>query len=205
MKKINKALICAVAAAAGIAAAVPMASYANDISAVSEADAGLSAAAEDNTTDMSQYVSQWYKDDNGRFFYYDENGEFLTGEQEIDGELYLFSKNGVLKTGWRTVGGSRRYYDAESGKPVYGWIEYCGKKYYVSESGNGKLSGCICENENGESVLLGEKGEFLDEQGIVAIGGDHYYANAPLSVICRLCFFSGASFFLAFFCSPLWG
>ena len=40
MKKINKALICAAAATAGIAAVVPMASYAaeNDISAVWEAD-----------------------------------------------------------------------------------------------------------------------------------------------------------------------
>ena len=40
---------------------------------------------------------------------YDEFGNFLTGEQEIDGAYYLFDYNGVQKTGWRTVNGVRRY------------------------------------------------------------------------------------------------
>ena len=32
----------------------------------------------------------------------------------------VFSENGVLKTGWRTVNGKRKYFEPESGKPVLG-------------------------------------------------------------------------------------
>ena len=53
--------------------------------------------------------------------YFDESGNAVTGEQEIDGVYYLFDYTGVQKTGWRTVNGVRRYYDPETGEMVSGW------------------------------------------------------------------------------------
>ena len=45
--------------------------------------------------------SGWQEEDGVRR-YYDESGNFLTGEQEIDGAYYLFDYDGVQKTGWRS-------------------------------------------------------------------------------------------------------
>ncbi len=156
MKKHNKTLICIFAAALSIIAVAPPAVYAED----------------------TKYTSEWIADENGRIFYYDENSTAVTGEQEIDGETYIFSKNGVQKTGWRTVNGVRKYYDPETGKPVYGWIEYCGKQYYIEKEETGKLSDCVYENENGNMVILGDKGDVLTEEGFAKIDEDIYYIDS---------------------------
>ena len=63
--------------------------------------------------------------------YFDESGNAVTGEQEIDGVYYLFDYTGVQKTGWRTVNGVRRYYDPETGEMVSGWLTYCDNRYYA--------------------------------------------------------------------------
>lgn len=157
MKKNNKTLIRAFAAALSIAALVP-----------------ISAAADETDT---QYTSEWVTDESGRIFYYDESGEFVTGEQEIDGEMYLFSKNGVQKTGWRTVNGIRRYYDTETGKPVYGWLDYCGKQYYIEKESKTKQTDCIAENEDGNFVLLNDKGSVMIGTGLIEFKDNFYFVD----------------------------
>lgn len=72
--------------------------------------------------------------------YFDESGNAVTGEQEIDGVYYLFDYTGVQKTGWRTVNGVRRYYDPETGEMVSGWLTYCDNRYYADEE-TGKQTG----------------------------------------------------------------
>ncbi|MDE6091731.1 MAG: hypothetical protein K2G14_01385, partial [Ruminococcus sp.] len=152
--KLNKKLkICAFTAALSIMSAVPVAVYA------------------DNSAH-----SEWFTDENGRIFYYDTDGNYLTGVQEIDGEKYLFSANGVLKTGWRTIDGQRFYFDPETGKPMSGWLEYCGKKYYV-DADNGKITGYFKEND-GDAYILSEKGSAVTEEGFTEVGEDTYYVNS---------------------------
>lgn len=131
--------------------------------------APISAYA-DNT-----HNSEWYTDEKGRIFYYDENGEYLIGEQEIDGEKYLFSANGVLKTGWRTVGGKRLYYDNVTGKVLSGWLNYCDSSYYL-DAENGKQTGFFKE-EDGTAHLMTEKGYEVTEQGFAEYDGKTYYIN----------------------------
>lgn len=149
MKKYNKQLICTFVTALSLASAVPMGSFADD-------------------------KTGWVTDEKGRIFYYDESGEFLTGEQEIDGETYLFSSNGVQKTGWRTVDGKRKYYDKETGKAVYGWIDYCGKQYYIEENGE-KLTDHIIENDNGDKVILRGKGSVITGEQFIKFDNDFYH------------------------------
>ena len=89
-------------AAIGAMTAVPAAAQAASVS--SDSAAVSQAAPETKTTDKkdtSSLVSKWFTDDKGRIFYYDKDGKPLTGEQVIDGSYYLFSANGVQKTGWR--------------------------------------------------------------------------------------------------------
>lgn len=118
----------------------------------------------------------WFIDTSGRFYYFDSSSKAVTGEQTIDGDVYLFSDNGVLKTGWRTVGGKRRYYDPETGKPVYGWLDYCGKQYYISKD-DGKAADEAVSSEDGMSVFDAQ-GVKITEEGFTKAGGKNYYITS---------------------------
>lgn len=78
------------------------------------------------------------KNDDGRFFYKDSDGNNVTEEIKIGGIPYQFAPNGVLQTGWRTVFGKRYYYDTQNGNIKLGWVEYGDRMYYVSLA-EGKL------------------------------------------------------------------
>ncbi|MBP3309857.1 MAG: hypothetical protein J6L05_03490 [Ruminococcus sp.] len=163
MKKHNKFLVCAITAVLGAIAAVPAAAQAEEY------------APESSAADSVQ-ISSWYTDEEGRIFYYDKNGEAVTGTQVINGRIYLFSENGVQKTGWRTVEGQRLYYDPITGKHVYGWFEYCGKNYYI-EPGLGKATGYVFDAD-GNSYLFDDYGAQFDEEGFVSYKNACYYIGA---------------------------
>lgn len=123
------------------------------------------------------YTSEWVKDEQGRFFYYDENGTMLTGEQTVDGEDYLFSKNGVLKTGWRTVKGKRLYFDPKTGKPVYGRIKLCDEEFYIDKK-NGKIKDKVFSDDKGDLYLASAKGAIVCKEGFVKNGKNFYYVQS---------------------------
>lgn len=62
------------------------------------------------------------KDDEGRLFYKDPDGNNVTEEIKINGIPYQFTADGTLKTGWRTVFGKRYYYDPQTGNIRLGWV-----------------------------------------------------------------------------------
>lgn len=78
------------------------------------------------------------KDEDGRHFYQDADGNNVTGEIKIGGIPYQFAPNEVLQTGFRTVFGKRYYYDPQTGNIKLGWVEWAGNPYYVTLS-EGKL------------------------------------------------------------------
>lgn len=149
----------------------------------------LSAFADDT------HKSEWYTDESGRIFYYDESGEILTGEQEIDGKKYLFSANGVLKTGWRTVGGQRLYYDHKTGKALSGWLDYCENSYYLDEE-NGKITGFFKETD-GTAHLMSDKGEEITEQGFKECDGKTYYINEDGKLADRKTIIDGDTYYFS--------
>lgn len=72
------------------------------------------------------------KDDNGDFYYCDELGNRLKGINKVNGFYYLFGTvDGVLKVEWQTPNDKRYYYSPKDGNPVFGFIKYHGKFYYV--------------------------------------------------------------------------
>ncbi len=101
-----------------------------------------------------QHAAGWVKNDEGKWNYYDEdgekvtgwlkteqatyyldeNGDLATGWQEIDGEKYWFFPGGTMKTGWKEIDGTWYYFDAD-GKMQTGWVESYGKKYFLDEDG----------------------------------------------------------------------
>ena len=197
MKKHKKALVCAFSAALAILAAAPFAAYADEetvfaaadeydeittlcgeeTAEVMDADAEISETSADSP---ETHTSEWVRVSEGEIFYYDENGVPLTGVQTIDGEKYLFSKDGTLKTGWRTVDGVRKYYDPESGKPVYGKIEYCGNTYLIDRE-EGKTTGKI-KNSDGTYYLYDDNGIMQEKNGFVNYGGSSYYVRKDMTL-----------------------
>lgn len=153
MKKKAKMLICTMTAAMELLAAVPFSAFALQF------------------TEKPQKES-WYKDENGKIFYYDENLKAVTGEQTVDNQPYLFSENGAMKTGWRTIDGKRFYFSAETGENLTGWIDYCGKKYYV-DAKNGKQTGIV--SADSKLYMLDEFGSLSDKTGLVKLDDSFRY------------------------------
>lgn len=123
--------------------------------ALSCAVTGMTAQAEES--DRHGWVTE-----NGRRYYYDADGEAVTGEQQIDGVPYLFAPNGVQQTGWQTVDGRRFYYD-RSGAAQFGWIRWRGGEYYIDPEA-GKQTG---RTVTGEGVYQ------LDAYGSLQTGWIH--------------------------------
>lgn len=155
MKNHTKTMLCSMAAALGLLA----------VPAVNASAADTAAPA----------ASTWYTDEEGRIFYYGADKNAVTGRQIINGKVYLFSENGVLKTGWRTVDGQRCYYDPKTGKQVYGWLEYCGRQYYLT-SMDGKVTGFAYDDAKSPR-FFDENGSLVTENGFYSEDGECYYVD----------------------------
>ena len=140
-----------------------------------------------------QHSAGWFKNDEGKWNYYDENGELftgwledggstyyldedgvmLTGWQEIDGETYCFNPGGSMKTGWKKIDGAW-YYFGKDGKMQTGFVQTYGNSYYMDE--NGRML-------TGWQKLNGRWYYFDLDSGKMAVGwkkldGTWYYFNS---------------------------
>ncbi len=80
-------------------------------------------------------VSAVWDTSGGDRYYLDEDGDKLTGFQEIDGDTYYFDSKGVMKTGWLKFKSGRKYYFDKEGKMVTGKKTISGKTYYFGKDG----------------------------------------------------------------------
>ncbi len=117
----------------------------------------------------------WSKDAYGRIYCSDASGEFLRGVCEVDGQKYIFSRNGAMKTGWRTIDGERVYFDGETGKVVKGVFDYDGRTFCTDDEGN-KVEGMYTD-ENGDRYMFSECGsavqnEFVNGESELCYAGD---------------------------------
>ncbi|MBQ8567989.1 MAG: hypothetical protein IJ446_02095 [Oscillospiraceae bacterium] len=108
MKKITKISFCLAAAAA---------------MTVSSGVCSLTASA------------QLYKNDTG-YYYTDENGDRLTGRQEINGKIFYFDDEGYAYTGFKEIDGNTYYFrPSRNNRMARGWLKINGGKYYFGEDG----------------------------------------------------------------------
>ena len=74
------------------------------------------------------FPTGWVEQD-GQFYYYNEDHQLHTGWLEEDGKRHYFDENGVMMTeGWLELDGSR--YLIVDGSPVTGWLEADGVRRY---------------------------------------------------------------------------
>ena len=74
-------------------------------------------------------------EENGRTYYYLEDGTAASGWLEVDGSQYYFGPDGLLERGFRDVDGVTYYFD-EDGSKVSGWIDIDGRLYYLRQGGS---------------------------------------------------------------------
>lgn len=84
---------------------------------------------------LSVSVSADWETKDGKTYYTDENGDYVTGWQTIDDSRYYFSSKGVMKTGWVKMKSGKTYYFMKDGKMKTGWLKSGDKKYYFDKKG----------------------------------------------------------------------
>ncbi|MFQ8841734.1 MAG: hypothetical protein ACLR8P_13285 [Clostridium fessum] len=96
----------------------------------------------------------------------------ITGWKTLDGGWRYFDASGEQATGWRAVDGSW-YFMADNGLMQTGWLETGGKKYYLNASGAMQAGWQNLEAEAGITLTA----PALMTTGWQAVGGKWYYMN----------------------------
>lgn len=93
-------------------------------------------------------------------YYFDENGNKVTGLQEINGAGYWFDKKGAMKSGWRKTEEGNYYY-GDDGRMLTSWLELDGEKYCFGADGK-MLTG---EQQVGsKKCVFSEDGKLVSEE-----------------------------------------
>ena len=106
---------------------------------------------------------------NGGTYYFDFDGSMHTGWLELQGKHYFFSTGGLMRTGWILHEGSYYYLNAD-GTMHTGWLELSGNRYYMSNDGTMYTGWMI---QGGEQFYFKENG--IMAKGMVVIDGVKNY------------------------------
>lgn len=131
--------------------------------------AAVMASAMAMSMGITCYAGEW-TETGGQKMYKDDEGNYLTGKQEIDGDTYYFDSKGIMKTGWLSAKSGKRYYfDKKSGIMRTGWMKATSGTYYFGKNGL-TVTG---EKKIGGSWYL------FDDKGVMQTGwqGDYYYLS----------------------------
>lgn len=80
------------------------------------------------------YVTNAFVVSMGNTYYFNEDGEKVTGWQTIGEKQYCFDKDGIMQTGWKEKDGET-YYMGSDGGAVTGWLELEDSTYYFHQDG----------------------------------------------------------------------
>ena len=120
----------------------------------------------------STHSAGWSFED-GKWYYYDANGNKTTGWQYVGGTWYYMNSNGVMVTGWQTIGNVRYYFNASGAMYANSWLYDGGKWYYFNGSGAMYANSWLCLG--GSWFYLG--GDGAAYTGWHTINGKTYYFN----------------------------
>ena len=83
--------------------------------------------------DEGEMITGWLNNSN-KWYYLGTNGVMATSWQKISNKWYYFGSNGVMVTGWQQVGSSWYYFE-NGGSMVTGWKKIGSAWYYFNGSG----------------------------------------------------------------------
>ena len=123
-------------------------------------------------------VSGWNNIDEKRY-YFDMKGIVQTGWKQIENNRYYMNSSGEMQTGWQYIGG-KWYYMDDFGKMQTGWKQIENKWYYMNKSGEMQTGWRQIENKwyymnkSGEMQIgwkrIGDKWYYMNESGEMQIG-----------------------------------
>ncbi|MDN3019018.1 bifunctional 2',3'-cyclic-nucleotide 2'-phosphodiesterase/3'-nucleotidase [Paenibacillus sp. BSR1-1] len=121
------------------------------------------------------YTNKWLHDEDGLWYYFDNDGIMETGWVKVNGKWYFLSEDeetaGAMQTGWFKEGNIKYYLDAVNGDMKVNWAQINGKWYYFDIHGVMQTGW----------VLVNKKWYFLDtttgimKTGWVLSGKNWYY------------------------------
>ena len=86
-------------------------------------------------SDGSRATNTWRKVGNN-LYYFNKDGQALTGLQTVNGKKFYFDKNGVNRRGLQTVGSSRYYFNSKNGAMESNvWRQVGNGLYYFGSNG----------------------------------------------------------------------
>ncbi len=86
-------------------------------------------------TYAGDYVTDDFVTSNKKTYYFNSDGDIVTGLKEIDGITYYFADDGAMLTDtWQTLDDDT-YYFGDDGAATVGWLELDGDTYYFQGSG----------------------------------------------------------------------
>ena len=110
-----------------------------DVNTYLNNEAGLKKLGVADATGIAKYLGvskekgTWVEDSNG--WKYKEGGKYVTNSwKDIDGKRYYFDANGYRVTGWQTIGG-KKYFFMPEGYMMTGWISFGKTRYYLDKNG----------------------------------------------------------------------
>ena len=80
------------------------------------------------------YVMNDFVVSKSKTYYFDADGNKVTGKQTINNATYFFNKDGVMQTGWKKTDDGT-YYLGDNGAAVIGWQTIEDDDYYFDNSG----------------------------------------------------------------------
>ena len=107
-------------------------------------------------------------------YYYNSDGEKVTGWQDIDGNRYYFDQSGVMFKGINVVDGVKYFFGVTKGRVMKGWLNYDGATYYMNEETGEVASGVT--RVDGKDYFFGIKKNRL-MRGLINDNGTLYYTD----------------------------
>lgn len=109
---------------------------------------------------------------NKRTFYLGTNGVMVTGWKTIGGYKYYFDSEGIMKQGWVKLNSSW-YYFAKNGRMKTGWLKLGSRYFYLQKNGKMK-TGWL--KDKGQDYYLNSEGVMVTGRQVIK-GKVYYFAN----------------------------
>ena len=148
-----------------------------DVNTYLNNEAGLKKLGVADATGIAKYLGvskekgTWVEDSNG--WKYKEGGKYVTNSwKDIDGKRYYFYAYGYMETGWQTIFGNKYFFMPE-GYMMTGWISFGSTRYYLDKNG---------VMQTGWQTIDGKRYFFMPEgymmRGWISFGKTRYYLDS---------------------------
>lgn len=130
-----------------------------------------------NNQETESKTSGFQKDDDGSVFYYDEKGNQVHGQKNIDGNWYLFDENtGIMQTGFKDIKSqSKTVYYASNGQMQYGQQRISNHWYLFDDITGAMKTGLQYIKSQNKLALYASNGQM--QYGMQKVGGKNYSFN----------------------------